>query len=166
MGRLFDAGKEEREAADQRTRNETVRARAAAVEAALREREELDEASKKIGAQLAEAQAVQPIVYTTFRKPGSKWLIEHARVGDDYVYQLFPLKPPKLHWKDAITQMIGAMDVIFPRTLKITYTPPNESYQVKFYTIRVEKVAGVPGWEAAVGERTLNALAGIDAWPS
>jgi hypothetical protein len=166
MGRLFDAGEEDKKVADQRARNEDARARAAAVEEALRETDQLDEASKRLGAQLADAQAVQPIVYQTYRKPGMKWLIEHAQVGEDYVFQLFPLKPPKLNWKDIITMMIGAMDVVFPRTIKITYKPPNEGFQVKFYTIRAEKVVGVPGWESAVGERALRGLASIDAWPT
>lgn len=165
MGRLFDAGVENQQAEVQRAHNDGVRARAAAVDDALREIADLDEASKKLGTQLAEAQAIQPIVYTTFRQPGKRWLIEHAQVGADYIYQLFPLRPPHLNWKDVIAHMIGAMDVIFPRTVKITYVPPHEGYQVKFYTVRLDGVTEVPGWERAVGDRTLHALAGLDVWP-
>jgi hypothetical protein len=164
VGRLFDSGAETRKADAAREARAEVRRRAREAEEAIREIEELDEASAKLGETLAAAQAVQPIVYATFRRPGTRWSIEHARVGDDYVYQLFPLKPEVLDWQDVVAQMITAMDVIFPRSVKIRYVPPNQAFKVKFYTIRVTGVVGQPGWEKACRERALNGLSAVDAW--
>lgn len=160
---MFDSAEDTRQAGDAKRARETVRRRAEEADIALKEVEDLDEASQKLGAKLSQAQSVQPIQYKSYRKPGSKWQIEHAQVGEDYVYQLFSLKPPKIHWKDVVTQLIAAMDVIFPRSIDIKYAPPSGQVGVKFYTIRVEKVVGAPGWEAA-RDRALNGLSAVNAW--
>ena len=110
-------------------------------------------------------QAVQPIRYRAYRARGSKWNIEHALVGEDYVYQLFPLRPMRIDWKSVIAQFIAAMDAIFPRSVEIKYTPPSERFELKYFTIRVEGVARLPGWENAVEGRALPALSAVDAWP-
>lgn len=166
MGRLYDAGQEQKTAAAAAQSREDVRRRAEEADKALREAGFLDNAADLLGAQLKVAQAVHPIRYENYRRPGSRWVIEHARDGQDYVFQLFPLKPPTVELADAISMMIAAMDVIFPRSVQIKYTPPNEQYQVKFFTIRIEKITAIPGWEAACRDRALPNLAAIDAWPA
>ena len=124
MGRLFDSSKLVSKGASERGDRERVRQRALEADEVLRDIDETDEASVALSARLAKAQAVQPIVYAEYRQPGGKWMIEHARVGDDYVYQLIPIKPPKLVWQDVLVLAIAAMDVIFPDTVDITYSPP------------------------------------------
>ena len=165
MGRLFDAGKEEREAEESRRTRTDVRRRAEEAERIINETLELDEATKALGEKLSVTQAVKPIHYVGYRAPGSKWNIEHAQVGADYVYQLFPLRPTLISWKDVIAQFIRAMDVIFPRSISIRYVPPSERFQLKYYTIRVESVADLPGWEGATVDRALKGLSMVDAWP-
>ena len=160
--RLFDAAESSRSKKGRLDREETKK-RAAEAEAALRELEEVDEASRKLGAVLADAKAVAPIVYREHRPRGSKWLIEHAAVGADYAFQMHPLKPPAHAMPDILTGMIAVMDGIYPRSVEIRYTPPHPSYQVKFFTIRVEKVVGKPGWSRAV-ERSLDELCRLDVW--
>ena len=122
-----------------------------------------DEASQKLRSTLSQAQSVAPVRYEEYRPRGSRWLIEHSRVGDDYIFQLHPLKPPTISWQDILSLAITAMDVIFPRSLKIQYVPPSQRYQLKFFTVKVNKVAGLPGWDAAI-ERALKSLSSIDAW--
>lgn len=161
--RLFDASEESRRSAKERRDREETKKRAAEAEEALRELEEVDEASRKLGAVLADAKAVAPIVYKEHRVRGSKWLIEHSAVGPDYVFQLHPLKAPTAETPDVLTSLIGAMDAIYPRSIQIRYVPPHASYQVKFYTIRVEGLVGKPGWERAV-ERSLEDLSRLDMW--
>jgi hypothetical protein len=167
MGTLFDAGKRKKEIAAAKSQREGVRERAEAVDKMLKENLVLSEASNALGEQLSasEPQSVHTIQYKHFRGRGSKWNIEHAQVGPDYVYQMFPLRPPKMNWKDVITHFIAAMDSIFPRSVSIKYAPPSERFQLKYYTIRVEGVTKLPGWEDAAQERALNALASVDAWP-
>lgn len=164
MTRLFDAGQEQKQLTEREQRAQDARRRAEEFDKAMAE-QGLDLAADELGKQLAAAAApVQAIRYTQFRKPGSKWMIEHAKVGTDYTFQLFPLRPIPVQWQDAIGLMIAAMDVIFPRSLQIKYTPPDEMYQVKFFTIKIENVVGLPGWEEACTERALNGLAAIDVW--
>jgi len=163
MGRLFDAGQRSRDAEDSRRSRNEVRKRAEEAERAIQEELELEEGSKALGAQLGSVQAVQAIRYKAYRARGSKWNIEHAEVGPDYVFQLFPLRPPRMHWKDVILAFIDAMEAIFPRSIEIRYTPPSERYQLKYYTIRVEGTVGLPGWETA-RDRALAALSTTDAW--
>jgi len=164
MGRLFDSSRLVSQGESQRAARARVRERAAEADELLRELEEDDEASRALGDRLAKAQVVAPIVYAEYRKPGGRWLIEHACVGDDYVYQLFPVKPPKIVWQDVLVLAIAAMDVIFPSTVDIQYTPPSEQFQVQFYTIRAKGVVGRPGWKDACIERALPSLASIEAW--
>ena len=161
--RLFDATEESRRSKQERRDREETKKRAAEAEEALREYQELDEASRRLGQVLAKQQAVAPIVYREHRARGSKWLIEHSAVGDDYVFQLHPLKPPTAQTPDILTAAIGVMDTIYPRSLQIRYVPPHPNYQVKFYTVRVEKLVGKPGWERAV-ERSLEGLSRLDVW--
>lgn len=134
---------------------------AAEADRVLKEELALDAASDVLGAKLSQQFGIQPIRYTGYRMPGSKWMIEHAQVGDDYVYQMFPLRPIQADWRNVIVLLISAMDAIFPQSTQIQYTPPNERYQLKCFTIRVQKVVGQPGWEDACQGRALRSLAGI-----
>lgn len=162
MSRLFDATAKAQKDAGARRSREEVRQRAEAVDQALAAEGMLDDADKRLKVKLS--QSVQPVVYESFRVPGSKWRIEHARADNDYVIQMFPLKPPRLVWQDVVLAIIATMDSIFPRNIKITYRPPREDYQIKYYTITVEKVVGQPGWERACKERALRGLSAIDVW--
>ncbi len=168
MNRLFDAGNEAKQATEAKQTRDDIKRRAEEAEAALKEAGFLDEKADGLGKLFSgqPLQGVQAVRYSTFRKPGSKWMIEHAQDGTDYVFQVFPLKQIPVAWQDVVGLMIATMDVIFPRSLKITYAPPREDFQVKFYTIRICDVAKVPGWETACRERALNGLAAIDAWPA
>lgn len=161
MTRLFDAtgARKSKDAQDE------VKRRAAEADKALAEIEDLDEASQKLKAQLAKASsAVTPIRYAEYRAPGSKWHIEHARVGDDYIFQMFPLKKPSYAWQDIVTLMVGAMDVIFPPSIHIHYVPPTENEFRPFYTIKVSDVVATPGWDDGIRDRTLRSLAAVPAW--
>lgn len=169
MGRLFDVGEERTKAEDAKRRRDEVRQRAAEVDRILQEEGFLNQTADKVTEALSSQKeqaslSVEAIRYASFRKPGSKWLIEHAKVGDDYVFQLFPLKPPTLVWQDVVATFIAVMDVIYPRSVEIFYARPDEQFQVKFYTIRVANVIGLPGWETACKERALNGLAAADVW--
>lgn len=164
MGRLFDSGRRSREARESRQSREDIRRRAEEAEEAIKQSLELDEASNQLGAKLAQTQTVRAVEYKAYRERGSKWNIEHAQVGPDYVYQLFPLKPPSMSWKDVIFQFVSAMDAIFPRSIEIRYVPPSERFQLKYYTIRVEAVTSLPGWENATQGRALRSLSAVDAW--
>lgn len=167
MPRLFDAGTRARQTADDRRSRDEVRRRAEEVDQALAEAQLVDAAADKMAARLREQQtSVQSVVYASYREPGSKWTIEHARAGGDYIFQLFPLKPPKIEWNEVIVAMIATMDSIFPRSLKIIYRSPREDYQIQFFTVTVEGVVGQPGWERACKERALHGLSQINAWPS
>lgn len=169
MDRLFDAGTQEKQKTAAAQRRNEVRERVEEAEKALRDAGYLDDKADELGQRLASASAaqdtsaVQAIRYKQHRPAGSRWLIEHTQVGDDYVFQLFPLRPPAGTWQDVIGHMIGAMDVIFPRSVQIKYTPPDENFQMKFYTIRVTELAKVPGWGGAL-ERTLASLTAMNVW--
>lgn len=165
MTRLFDATKERTAEDEGRRAQVEARARAEEAERAVAEFEELDEESQRLRGQLGKAMSeVTPIRYEEFRLPGSKWHIEHAKIGDDHVYQMFPLKAPSYPWQDIITMIIGAMDVIFPPSIHIHYTPPAEGEFRPFYTIRVADVEKTPGWTELVKGRVLQALCSVPAW--
>lgn len=164
MARLFDSGEEEKKAATAGKSRQESRRRAEEAEEALKELEETDAASLRLAADLASARAVAPVVYKEYRRPGHKWMIEHSPVGEDYIFQLHPLRPAAISKGDVLALAINAMDVIFPRSLEIRYVPPSDQFKVQFFTIRVEKVVGKPGWAEAI-ERALVSLSGIDAWP-
>ena len=164
MGRLFDSSRIRTNAEQARAARESVKERAAAIDAALAEHQELDAAGQKIRDQLAQTQMVRPIVYQEHRAPGSKWMIEHARDGDDYIYQLFPLRPPAMSMQDVLQLMIIAMDIIFPRSVRIDYVPPNALYKAVMYTIKVREVAKLPGWEEACRVKALRGLSAVEAW--
>jgi len=167
MSRLFDAGATARQQAEAKQSRDGAKQRAAEVERILREEGELDNATSDLGKQLAaqgQSMGVEAIHYKEFRMPGSKWMLEHTRSGPDYIYQMFPLRPLKADWRDTIVLLIAAMDAVFPRSIKISYMPPTEKYQIKFFTIRVEGVTVQPGWEDACERRALTALAGVQAW--
>jgi hypothetical protein len=164
MARLFDSGKEEQQAATAGKNRQESRRRADEAEEALKELVETDEASLKLAASLAAARAVAPVVYKEYRRPGYKWMIEHSVVGEDYIFQLHPLRPIAMSKGDVLALAINAMDVIFPRSLDIRYVPPSDQFKIQFYTIRVEKVVGRPGWTDAI-DRALASLAAIEAWP-
>lgn len=159
MSRLFDAKKP----SGDRQRNDPseVRRRAAefdqVFEGELSDVQGLSDAFKQ-GA------SVNPIRYERFREPGTRWVIDHALVGDSYMYQLHPIRPIQYPWSDVITALIGAMDSVFPKSVDVHYAPPNDQIGANFYTIRVDKVAGLPGWEDAARKRALKALAAIDVW--
>lgn len=164
MTRLFDSQEENRQADRTRRARDESRRRASEAEEALRELKETDEASAKLRETLSQTQSVTPIRYEEYRPRGSRWMIEHSRVGDDYVFQMHPLRPPVLALERVLKLAITSMDVIFPRSLKIQYTPPSQQYQMKFYTIKVNGLAGLPGWRGAV-DRALRSLSALNAWP-
>ena len=166
MSRLFDSNAEAKRIAEAKEGKDSVRRRAEEIDRMLKDELELDEATSKLGQRLAQSapMGVQAIHYKDFRMPGSRWMIEHAVVGQDYVYQMFPLRPILTDWRDTIVLMIAAMDAVFPRSIKIQYSPPNDRYQIKYFTIRAEGVVGQPGWEDACGKRALKALASSPAW--
>lgn len=130
----------------------------------LQEELELEQASSELGKKLTQNMGVQAVHYKDYRLPGSRWMIEHAQVGADYVYQMLPLRPIKADWRDTVVLLIAAMDAVFPRSTQIKYMPPNERYQVKCFTIRVTGVVGMPGWSDACEVRALRTLAGVQAW--
>ena len=165
MGRLFDSSKIESDANQARAARRAVEERAAEVDAVLADHQELDEQSQKIRNQLAAAQAVSPIVYEEYRQPGSKWMIEHATDGSDYIFQLFPIRPPKLEKRAVLELLIIAMDQIFPQSVRIDYVPPNDLYKAVMYTIKVRDVTKLPGWEEACRTKALRGLVAVDAWP-
>ncbi len=117
-----------------------------------------DESTRRLGALLGEAQAVAPVRYT--RERHGPWLVEHGRAGNDYIFQLHPRKPPSRPWQDIVTAFIAAMDSIFPRTVPTRYCRPDEQWQVKFFTIQLETVCQLPGWEQACA-RAAKALAEV-----
>jgi hypothetical protein len=167
MSRLFDAGTTEAKRptgaqAGARDRGVVARERAELADKAMRAQgiTTADEFTALAGG----AASVQPIHYESFRRPGFRWTIEHAQVGPDYVFQVFPIRPTVAQWPDVVVAMIAVMDGIFPRTLHIDYKHPDPTFKVTFYTIRVRGVVGMPGWEIACRERALNGLVGIDAW--
>lgn len=165
MSRLFDSGAEARKTLEAQEKKDGVRRRAEEVDRMLKEELELDQASSQLGQKLStQTIGVQAIRYKDYRLPGSKWLIEHAQVGNDYVYQMFPLRPIQADWRGTMALLIVAMDGVFPRSLQIKYARPNERYQIKCFTVRVEKVVGMPGWDDACEERALKALASVQAW--
>lgn len=164
MSRLFDAGSRKKDAVSARAEKEDILRRANEVERLIQENLELTEASEKIGAQLGAVQTVQSVQYTSYRATGSKWNIEHARAGNDYIYQLFPLRQPRMDWRDIILLFIAVMDDVFPRTVTIKYVPPSQKFELKYYTIKVEDVAELPGWEGAAMVRALQGLSAVDAW--
>jgi hypothetical protein len=159
MSRLFDAGTQ----ASGDAAKQEVKRRAKEAAQAVLEAEELDAASAKLQARLKNAESVSPIVYRSYRKPGGKWNIEYATDGNDFIYQAIPLKPLRLVTPDILALMIQLMDGIFPSSVHIIYRPPSEQFSIKYFTIRVTKVVGLPGWKAAV-ERALHGLAEIPAW--
>lgn len=168
MGRLFDAGTEEKQQEVTQARRDEARRRAEEIDKVFREEGYLDDKADKLGQQLAAAAkgtpaAVEAIRYLKHRTPGSRWSIEHAQVGEDYVFQLFPLRPIAMKWEDVITALIIVMDAIYPRSVQIKYTPPDQLYQVAFYTVRLTDVTRVPGWKVAL-ERTLAGMAAVNAW--
>jgi hypothetical protein len=166
MTRLFDSDAEAKKLQATRTSQAEARRRGEEVEEALRDYEETDAQSKALSASLSKARAgVVPVHYQEHRLPGCKWMIEHSPIGEDYILQCHPIRPPVLVWQDIITMMIAAMDVIFPDSIRIEYVRPNDGYQLKFYTITVRKIAGLPGWKEAI-ERALAGLSAVDAWPA
>lgn len=162
MKLLFDAKSDE---AKKRESREGVRKRADEVDRALKDFEDTEDASQKLGERLRIRQTVQPVRYVKYRTPGSKWQIEHARVGDDYIFQAFPLKPPTVPWQDIISAMIVALSSIFPDTIEVTLKPPDTTFKVTFYTIRAEGITKIPGWQDACEVRANRVLSEINAWP-
>jgi len=160
MARGFDSS----EVVRKKVAREELQERLDAADKVLAELEDLDEESAKLRKKLESAQSVHPIVYKEYRRPGSRWMIEHAISGDDYVYQLFPLKPPAREWQDVVALAIAAMDAVFPRSVDIVYRPPNDKLGANFYTVTVKKIVGTPGWESACTDRALRTLSSIEAW--
>ena len=154
MGRLFDSQKQ-----GEKTQDLANTARDA-IEAA-----ELDQASKALEERLGPERQVSAVSYVTERR--GKWRIEHAQVGEDYVFQIFTLKIIPYDWPTMMTKFISVLDGIFPRSVQIYYKPPSEIFKeqmFKFYTIRFKKVTLMPGWEHAVQKKALDAIFEIDAW--
>lgn len=164
MTRMFDAGQKELDEAAVRARRDEIRRRADEADTAMREAGILDAAASKVNAAFEQTnETVQTIKYEAYRKIGGRISIEHAVAGMDYMFQVFPLRPPTLGEADVLLAMITAMDGIFPRSIQIRYTPPADILPQKFYTVRVQGVAGKPGWQEAVG-RALLALSELELW--
>lgn len=163
MTRLFDAGKQEEAAKATKARQEEVRKRAEEADAALRELGLLDNQAEALHLRKP-LESVQAIRYDSYRKPGGRVTVEHAAIGRDYVFQVFPLRPPTIAEADILLLLIATMDGIFPRSIHITYTPPADLLPQKFYTVKVLETVNKPGWQEAIG-RALLALSQIDAWP-
>ena len=163
MAKLFDTGSGSRRADVPQESPEQLKAKVDRVAQMFAKYEATSDEEKSLGQMLASAPAVQSIRYETYRVPGRPWIIEHGRDGDDYVYQLFPLKQTSASWQDTIAGMIAAMDVIFPRSTQIKYAPPNPQYKADFFTVRVEAVTKLPGWESACRERALRSLVSVNA---
>jgi hypothetical protein len=134
--------------------------KARAVRAALAAAE-VDENARKLGELLGASQAVVPVTYDRERR--GRWLIEHGRAGDDYLFQLLPLKAPTQQWQDIVTGFIAAMDSVFPRSVPIDYRRPDEQWQVRFFTVSARGVCRLPGWEPAV-KRAVDGLLAVDGW--
>ena len=170
MARLFDEKRRQQAERTVRTTREEALKRAAEVDALLAEYEEDDAISKGLSEQLAESREKMPggsikaIIYREHRKSGSKWMIEHSVDGPDYIFQVHPIRPVTIGWQDIMLMMIAAVDKVVPRTMQCRYIRPSEQYKLQFYTIKVEKLAGVPGWTKAV-ERILEGLSDVEAWP-
>ena len=165
--RLFDSGAAAQSAATGRASRESIKERAAEIDRLLKEELELDQATSALGGKLAESAAAMGITairYKEYRERGSKWMIEHTRDGNDYIYQMFPLRPLAEDWRNTIALLIAAMDGVFPRSVEIKYHPPSDKYQIKYFTIRLMKAATLPGWEDACERRALQALAKVQAW--
>jgi len=164
---MFDSGSVARKADEAKENKESVRRRAAEIDQLLHDELELDKASRDLGERLsgsAEAMGITAIHYKEFRQSGSRWMIEHTKDGDDYIYQMFPLRPIQADWRDTIILFIAAMDAVFPRSVEIRYVPPSEKYQITYFTIKVIRVTVQPGWEDACEKRALKALSGVPAW--
>jgi len=123
---------------------------------------ELDEVGKRLGQALGASHGVEAIRYKKTQR--GKWVLEHAKVGDDYVMQLFALKEMRIVWQDAMTMFIAVLDGIFPKSVQIYYKPPNKMFEITFFTIRVSKVCALPGWDRAI-DRAMDALLSVNAWP-
>jgi len=164
MGRLFDSESEKKAVVAARQSREETRRRAEEVEEALADLNETDRASIDLSETLAKSQSIRAIVYKEYRETGGKWMIEHSEDGPDYILQIHPIRPAKLPWADVIPMMIEAMDEIFPRSVKIIYVPPSQKYKLQFYTLKIEKLVGLPGWREAI-DRALAGLSAVDAWP-
>ena len=165
MPRLFDAGKKKKAAETAFDQRAEIRKRAEYAEALAAEIEETDEASGKLREKLSQAQSVQTIHYEEYRRPGSKWMLEHGRDGDDYIIQAFPLKAPAVEWPDVAVRMVEALDEIMPSEIVKEFRPPNSEYQIKFFTLRFVDICTTPGWKNACQVRALEALSYVDAWP-
>lgn len=112
---------------------------------------------------LKQTMTVQTIAYKSYRAAGKRWMIEHGRLGDDYMLQLIPLKPTVTAPNNILLLLITAMDTIYPKSVQIYYSKPKPSMQISFWTIRIADVAEMPGFERAIG-RTLSGLCDVDAW--
>lgn len=161
MKLLFHAKEEESKAAEARAE---ARKRAADFDKVMQDFEETEKESRELASQLSGQSVVQAVRYRKYKRPGSKWMIEHGRVGDDYIFQVFPSKPTVAPWQDIIAWMIVALDAIFPPTIDVTLKPPDPTLKLPFYTIRMTNVTKVPGWQEACEIRANRALSDINAW--
>ena len=153
MGRLFDGSKKRIESAKLDAKAK------AALEAA-----KLDETSNRLSRILGPQQQVSAVIYQSERR--GKWRIEHARVDEDYIFQVFPLKPIPYSWPSIMTAFIQVLDQVFPRTVQIYYKPPSELFkepEFQFYTIRFKNLFTTPGWERGIA-KAMDALFGLDVW--
>lgn len=162
--RLFDGNAAATVSAKATQNRVDVRRRAEEVDDLLSSYEENDEKSKAMASMLGQVESVVAISYKTYREVGSKWVIEHAVDGDDYVYQVFPIKEPALDWQGVFKGLVAALDVIFPKSLRIDYSPPNEQFNIRSWTIRLNGVTKLPGWQKACTEQALKNLSWVEAW--
>ena len=100
------------------------------------------------------------IKYERYDAPGSAFAIDHGPSGTDYIFQLLPKQPLKSKKADVVTKLIAVMDTIYPRSVSLTYIPPNERLEVTFYTVKVSSLTSKPGWKRAV-KKTLMKLSAV-----
>jgi hypothetical protein len=150
MSRLFESEKAPRPPSSSDAESKRAREALAAAE--------LDESARQLGERLGAASSVTPIKYQRERR--GKWLIEHGRAGDDYLFQLHPLKAPARSWDEIIANFIGAIGGVFPESLHKYYQRPDERWQINFYTVRLKDVCRLPGWESAIN-RAIDGLASV-----
>ena len=122
---------------------------------------ELDENARRLGEILGASQPVTPVHYSCERR--GRWMVEHGRAGDDYVFQLHPLKVLMRPWQDVIAGFIAAMDSIFPRSVQIRYRRPDENWEIKFFTITVADVCRLPAWESAI-PKAIERVSAVNGW--
>jgi hypothetical protein len=119
------------------------------------------EEARALQQRLGAAHGVTAIRYERQRR--GDWLVEHGRAGDDYFFQLHPLRVLARPWQDIVTALIAVMDGVFPRSVQIHYKRPDEQWSVNFYTVKAEHLCRLPGWESAI-TRAIAGIGSVSGW--